>query len=786
MKRQFLFLIISALFAISDAFAQTELPDVCEAFYPDVLQSSAVVAESDVLKVQAAPYGQKKSGRKQHWIVYSDRDDNTTYTSPGGSEKFSTLNFNQRLRIAKIQDGYALVYTEEQEDIAYPQISQYAETKGWVSMKKLLLWHTCPANEAGIFNKALLCVNLDSKTGADLGRIYRNPENRNKFDQLVTDMNFYYVMKREGNLSLLARTHNLYGHSDQMLEGWVSEESYVAWNQRSCLEPTWDKDDVEYFASEGVKAVVFKEDDLAQRVTTLTYKTKASTKHDPELYRMHPDFLRFPLLDGTSDELYNCSAFTTAGGKSVTITNDDGSYLTNSEKLLRERTNINIGILIDGTSSMKEFYEPVKNAIKESVRFFGKKYKVQVGVMIYRDYHDGDEFVTEKFPMTSPENRKLMEFLDSGGKYDIKSARSDKTYEEALYLGIERAIDELGFRQNQTNILLVVGDCGNDLKDKEVSQQELIDKLVAKDINIMGFQVRRMQHNAFELFNDQIITLMKSSLERKYKALDDKVSVKLAETKDGYKLVNSHSSILYVGSHYYPEMGEVMEESKLTSLIEEAVSFCSTSVEHQVDIWARHNTGTGFRTNKTVVNSELDLDQEWLKQRLGDDYERIKNSNSLLAVQGYVKKTHESGREYFKPVVFISSDEFNTLLTRLAQVNDAAVEMSSDREPYINALKALMQTMAPDEFTDEVVGEMNYKQIMSKIAGLNERAAALKGYTLKEIASPRAVPDVEYQKLISGFKHKFRRLENIKKQPYKYTRTFNGLKYYWIPIEALP
>jgi hypothetical protein len=249
--------------------------------------------------------------------------------------------------------------------------------------------------------------------------------------------------------------------------------------------------------------------------------------------------------------------------------------------------------------------------------------------MIYRDYHDGDEFVTEKFPMTSPENRKLMEFLDSGGKYDIKSARSDKTYEEALYLGIERAIDELGFRQNQTNILLVVGDCGNDLKDKEVSQQELIDKLVAKDINIMGFQVRRMQHNAFELFNDQIITLMKSSLERKYKALDDKVSVKSAETKDGYKLVNSHSSILYVGSHYYPETGEVMEESKLTSLIEEAVSFCSTSVEHQVDIWARHNTGTGFRTNKTVVNSELDLDQEWLKQRLGDDYERIDQSGGL-------------------------------------------------------------------------------------------------------------------------------------------------------------
>jgi hypothetical protein len=81
---------------------------------------------------------------------------------------------------------------------------------------------------------------------------------------------------------------------------------------------------------------------------------------------------------------------------------------------------------------------------------------------------------------------------------------------------------------------------------------------------------------------------------------------------------------------------------------------------------------------------------------------------------------------------------------------------------------------------------MGYKEVMNLVAGLNEAASALKGYSIMEIASPQAVSQTEYASIVSDFKRKFSMLQRLKQEQYKYTRTFNGLKYYWLPVEDLP
>lgn len=732
-------------------------------------------------------FGQRREPKdRRFWIVYSDRDNNPTYESPDGSVRYKSLNLNDRLRIAQIRNGYALVYDEPQADIAYPKISQYAECKGWVPMKNLLVWHSCPADEAGIYYKALLCVNLDHNADSNLGNLYRNPTNKSKFEKLSTDMRFYFVMKREGSLALLSVAHSLDGRSDQVLYGWVDEQSFVAWNQRSCLEPTWDIKDVEYFADEKVQASIYKEADLDQCITRIKFERKQSTKYDKHLYRMNPDQLRFPLLDYKSDELYNCSTFSSAGGGAVTVStaqSSEKSDLGYSEAELRELTNINIGIVIDGTTSMAPFYPAVKEAIKEGCKFFGKKYNVKVGAVIYRDYSDG-QYVTEVFPLTRPDNPALGQFLDTGGEYGIKSHKSDRTIAEAMYTGIDTSLDRLGFRNNQSNILLVVGDCGNDRNDTKISDESLINKLVTKNVSIMGFQVRRNSEDAYELFNSQLLNLMRTSLERKYAKLKDGVKMQLKEVKDGYTLLNDAKSTIYVGTHNFPELGKQVEVTKLSLLMQDAIRLCSSSVNHKIDIWTSLNAG-GFKTSTSSVNSDIDIDEAWLRHKLGDRYDKIKESNSLLAFKGFVHKAHKSGRGFFKPVVFISSDELNSLIERLAPVNDAAVAQTNDREPYVRAMKALIQSMLP-ELSDDEMNRMGYKEVMALVAGLNEASSALKGYSIAEIASHQAVSHTEYVKLVSDFKRKFSLLTRLKSNPYKYTRTFNGLKYYWLPVEDLP
>lgn len=793
MKRIVLLFILIVSGAVS-ASAQPTLPEKCDVFYPEILQRSVVLSEKDADNlINSTTFGQDKEPRnKTFWIAYSDRDDNVTYTAAGGSTRYSTLSFNEQVRIAQIKNGYALVYTEPQADIPYPQISQYAECKGWVSMTKLLVWHSCPADDAGIYYKALLCVNLDEDSGADLGKIFRNPSNKNKFERLKTDMRFYFVMKHEGDLALLANVHSMDGTSDKVLTGWVASQSYVAWNQRSCIEPTWAPRDVEYFADENIPVRIYSDDALEQCVTMVNFRRKEQTgRYDKHLYRMNPDELRFPLLDDGTEALYNCSSFGTPGGDPVEVTeadelkgSDGTSPLGFSEQVLQQMTNINIGVVIDGTRSMEPFYPAVKEAIKEGRKFFGNKYNVKVGVVIYRDHCDGD-MVTEHIKLTNPDNPNIDRFLDSGGRYGIKSASGDRTHEEALYKGIDTALDVLGFKENQSNLLLVVGDCGNDRNDLAITREDLVAKLVAKNVNIMGFQVRHGVEGAFDSFNSQLALLMKLSLEEKYAKLDQNMKVTMREARDGgYELVNDKKSNIYVGSHSYPPVGQEMPINKLSSKMLDAIQYCSESVQFQIDLLASLNSG-GFSPT-TSSGSTLDINEEYLIQKLGrEKYDQIKKANSMVTFKGFSRKAHKSGRSFFKPVVFISSDELTALIERLSPVNDATVMTTNDRAPYVGAMKALIQSMVPD-ITDERMNSMGYKEVMNLVAGLNEQAGALKGYTIMEIADPQAVSQTEYMSLVADFQKKFRDLQRLKTQKYKYTRIFNGIQYYWLPVEDLP
>ena len=109
--KKILSLVSLIIVGISAINAQPTLPDKCKVFYPEVLLSSVVLTETKATALaNSYDYDQKKTPRNTtFWVVYSDRDDNTTYVAPGGA-KYSTVSFNEQLRIAAIKDKYALVY----------------------------------------------------------------------------------------------------------------------------------------------------------------------------------------------------------------------------------------------------------------------------------------------------------------------------------------------------------------------------------------------------------------------------------------------------------------------------------------------------------------------------------------------------------------------------------------------------------------------------------------------------------------------------------------------------
>lgn len=816
MNKNIIVTILTAVFAVSNLLAAPKLPDKCEAFRPNAL-NAILLHEKDALALaNSKDFGQNTPPPiTTYWIVYSDRADNQTYEGPSTtSAKFSTLKWNETLRIAKVQNGMALVYDEPKLGSVYPEISGLAKCRGWVPMKNLLLWQSSLANDAGIYNKALLCFNLDEmdQTSKVMGFGYLKPSEQAEKKPLSTDMNFYFVMKEENGMVLLATQSKMAGTvSDDNLLCWVPKPSYVPWNQRSCLEPTWKHADAEYFADKNIEITVYKSNrmDPNEEAGGVPFKRKEYVLNSQSqyIYRMDGDQLRYPILEGTNKKLYSLSTFTTGDGKIGAAGKREKTPKEKADSIqeakLIKKQNINLAVVIDGTESMKPYYEPVKKALLEATDYFGTAYKLKVGIVIYRDYADepGDGLV-EKMPMTSVRNAdRIEQFLDNGGTYGIKSHPDDKTQAEALFYGINTALEEFAFPEGESNMMLVVGDCGNDLEDERApSRQELEAKLVAKDIHLMGFQVRNQINTAFSSFNSQMATMMRNSIQANYDKFTDSVKVKRVVDRDaqnmpigfGYENPRENEPQLYIGRFRNADPnvnGGEMDVDNLALLLQGAIADFSRTVQEQIDVirqGAEDAIAQGFLgSGKTAT---MNISQSYMIKQLGEDWAKLMmESGAMVTFKGYAYKEHTSGREFFKPIIFISDAEFQELLKRLQPVAQIARDPNNrDRTPYINAMKILIRSLAPG-ITDQDMEKLNNNDITALIGGLHESADALTSYTLEDLSDPLVIDAAKYYSILRDFDTKFKRLRNIRMSTrYEYVKQFNGEKYYWIPIEDLP
>ncbi len=805
MKR---FSIVSVFLLIAlTAYGQVKLPSKCTVCRPQELARSLFSEKTAAQATsERSGYGQSVDTRT-FWTVYSDRADNVTYCAPSVSGgKYSALEFNEELRIAQINNGMALVYAEK-KITDYPKISEAAVCRGWVPMDRLLLWQSCPTDDQGIYYKALLCVNLDNvddKTNVGFG--YLAPDTKAQKVRLATDMNFYFIMKRSNGMALLSTQSKMDGqYSSQVLYYWVPDQSYVPWNQRSCLEPTWKHEDVEYFAARDICSYVYANKELKGNwISRITFEKIESPKYQQFLYRMDGDNLRYPILDNGSPAVYNMSTFGTVGGDAAGTakaeSEDPAAKIDESKKkLLEKMMHINLGIVIDGTSSMEPYYPAVKEAVKEGVKYFSKNSKIKVGIVIYRDYADGDAGLVEVMPMTSANNiSRINAFLDSGGSYGIKSSTLDKTQTEALYCGMDTALDRFYNNKDESNMMLVIGDCGNDADDNRYSKEDIIGKLVSKKVSLMSFQVQNKNVVAYSLFSRQLAEMIRKSLLANYRAYNPEIKVSTVATKarDGFDYHGNSIPEIYVCSHRTadPSVNDgKMDPAKLTENMTSSIGGFAESVLNQLDLIvsgkaAQNKKPITFGPSNGTGQEGINISEDFLKNRLGEDYvTALAESKSLINFKGYASRQDESGRDFYKPVIFISQEEFDELLKRMAPVYEAAKKsVANDRSPFIEAMKAMVRSFAPG-MTDADMASLDNSQITRIIGGLNEAASSLRKYRLDDVSNRQIVSNQAYLSIINTFTRKYENLKNIRQSKnYKYKKEFNGSRYYWLPIEDLP
>lgn len=796
MKRVFNILLFVFAYSFS-AVAQIALPDRVSAFTPDCL-NEPLIMENTLSKVSKANnYGQNtSSGEKKFWDVFSDRDDNLVYTQASTSSSVATkLIFNQRVRIAQIKNGFALVYEESNIGLAYPGISQEAKAKGalgWVPMDNLLLWKSCPANDHGILNKALLVYNLNNASGADIGLMYKNPEQKVDGVNIESTIDFYFVMKRDPKtgLVLLASQSSMDGDSDQVLYGWVGNSSYTPWNQRSCLEYNWDPITIEDHLK-GKSASFYADKELKVLASPgCKYGENQSGSLDTP-YRIDGHRLRMPIHDNDSqnDNLFKITYFASPDGS---YNMEDAAKLEEQRnKILQEAArktkNVNLIVVVDGTKSMEEYFAALQPAIIDACRrYVSDKYKLRLGLVIYRDYAD-KQYLCEYHPLADLKDGRLTGMFETGGEYGIKSSPGDD-YSEALYVGLDAALntERMRYTKEESNLILVVGDCGNRWDDsRDPDLDKIKRKMLENNVNLISFQVHNQEKPGIDAwldFNLQMTDIILSNVEMKYSETGQSGEFVESSDGNGYDFHVKEGSAYYVASIRSPKLGESMDVKELEQLIAKNVEIFSSAIGQQLNALVN---GYKVSRDSSSVGSQR-FDENFLKGKLGGErFEVLRAASTLCALSGYtLKRDPASGADFYKPVIFIEKAEFEKMLSQFRKVYDAT-RGSDVREAYIGAMKQLLNSMVPD-MTPEEMNKLGNAYITNLIAGLNVSTQALQDRSLEDIGDVNVVKQQELMKIVKTFNQKFEALDQIYKSSYEYVFTANNQTYYWIPVEELP
>ncbi len=254
------------------------------------------------------------SGPKNDWIVYSDRDNNPTYASPGGIE-YRQINFmesfyvveekNEFLRLVKCKPGLVMNKARKLN------VSK-AEDYGWIKKDKLLLWKNALFNkQANLSLKALTVRNPEAlKKGLEYDkkqfRLFKTPELKNYVDDEIELFEFLFIFKKEKDNYLVGAVKNLNPFTEKEKIGWISGDFIQVWQSRLCIEPNTNEKAVEERKNAQIKAYVFNSYEAANKLKTNKSVETGDIIWDKDSFNIkHPtDWWRFPVITKQDNDIY--------------------------------------------------------------------------------------------------------------------------------------------------------------------------------------------------------------------------------------------------------------------------------------------------------------------------------------------------------------------------------------------------------------------------------------------------------------------------------------------------
>lgn len=758
--------------------------------------------------VDATLLGKTMSG--SIWEVFSDRNNNPTYTDESGTQVKGTVDFLDAFFVVAEKNGY-LHLVQDPEIEFTGMLSPVAQDMGWVAKEKLLLWkHALVTNRGDIDKKAMILNTLASieqnktKQHSQIIKFYQDPKLDSETENESRLFQVFYVYKITPHAILLGTKSRLSGteYLKEDIVGWAIKSRVVAWDHRIAIEPNWDTNAANERRRNKKKAQVFKSRNNADK-----YK-KGQTVNDRFIFwqsdsyekRKIGDWRRFPVLGNRNGilKIGIMGEINSASGK--TIKQEEQAELQRGYNLIREKKRkINIVFVVDGTQSMKPYFPAISTAIKNSMEKLTDdftKNNFNFGAVVYRDFLEGERVIE-----SSPLDHKYQTVSNFLNKIDASDTK-DRDTPEAVYYGLKTALRSIQMPKDETNIIILVGDAGSHSRNDEtqVSPVDIVDLMLNKNCNFLAFQVHNSGNKSYAEFITQAQNIMLAVAGRRqvpeskaaqssHISIDPPTFVEIETNL--FQLKNSSMISLILKA----PRGKAVAAERLTAEIENIVKYSNEHTNkllHATDqiIMEGRNVKTAsqnIKSSSKYVSSytaavlsflgSLNIPQEQLDFLCEEKYQ--------FYMLGYTPAQIE-GTEYplFQSVLFLTRLEFSDLLRKFESLSKASTGGKQRKRMQETWIELLQQHVGGSR--DELL-ELTFDDINRKVFGLPGTSNILKELKLKHITDPSVLDNRKFQRYVKLIAEKQTELDHIfNNDNFKYKFSSNDEKYYWISEDLLP
>ncbi len=714
------------------------------------------------------------------WRVYIDRDGVKAHESPSATSRvvktFDFMDEDDILYVAKIQNGYALLFKEKYLQTNL-EISKNAKSQGWVSVDELLLWSTCPRTISQIYQKAVILKDPEALQNTnDLNEVSpefsKSPDKPNPTGRRATDLEFYFVYKIVNGSALLLEDNKITADIATSKKGWMRRGLYTSWNERLCFEPNFGEDVI------GKDAAVFSEESNARlyksngALTSLTPLWQETLGEE----RWVPKKVRFPVIDMGKNFIATVGTISSLTSSSGNVNTLEIERITNKiDEIDAKLRRINVVFVMDGTSSMRNYYQPMAKALEQAM----SQNKMQganmyFGAVVYRNYDDEKENRLIAKKQLTQDYKSVANWLVS------QECRSiGVSHYEAMFYGIEAALDQMNWSKDNCNFLILVGDAANATPDaKKKTIDGISRKLAEKGVNLVVFQANHLDHAAYHDFPLQAQKMMFNELgiltNRKISRGDFVMEDQL------YVYQNNDNFMTISAGFRYAEINKSESELNLQTLVEARIESFKSQADKILSRFRKMLEGLG--------NNETGFDEQgvkkWLKNH-GFTEEEIRiatERNMTLKIKGYATRVAGSS-DVFTPCVFMAKPELDLLINSLSSVNSNTSE--NTRKNLQEAIKNLaLSYVGQNENSDDLEVDV----VMEAVTGLTviTGRSVLSGISIKDITNPNKVTQAQINDFMASLSRDVERLKKIRTDKSNYFDSPNGLRYYYILLEEMP